>query len=203
MRVGAAISQTLGKTMKKYLVVIILASILCGCDNSEELVFDDSDTVSAVRCRSERFQQLLLGSPARPYSGTPPITLRTPGLGEVQITGTIEGRLSQLCESSERLDASEKSCIGSHPNRGPRIGGDVWGPGTWMTTLLDAKAVSIELVDRDGAIVGVAIYGGSAEGAPLVEMMTEGSDWHAFPLSGEALSDLFGAPRASYQWMAE
>ncbi len=189
--------------MKNYLLPIILASILCGCDNSEELVFDKSDIVSAIRCRSDRFDQLLLGSPARPYSGTPPITVRTPALGEVQFTGTIGGRLAQLCGTSERLDASEKSCIGLHPNRGPRIGGDVWGPGSWKTKLLDAKAVSIELVDREGEILGVAIYGGSSDEAPLVEIKTEGSGWHSFPLRKEALSDLFGAPKDSYQWMAQ
>jgi len=191
--------MTLGKKMKKYLVVLMMAAILTGCNNSEELVFDEPDTVSAVRSRSERFQQLLLGLPARPYSGTPTITLRTPELGEIQINEKVEGRLSKLYEESEKFDASRTSVVGSHPGRGPRSGNDLWGPRSWRATLLRAKSVSIELIVRDGEILGAAVYGGS----PLVEIKTEDSDWHAFPLSREDLVDLFGAPRASYQWMAE
>jgi hypothetical protein len=185
--------------MKRSLIALTLAILLSGCDNSEELVFDNFDTVSAVRCRNERFGQLLLGSPARPYSGTPAITLRTPELGEIHINGRVEGRLSEFYEKAEKFDASRTVCVGGHPGRGPRSGTEFWGSGSRWATLLKAESVSIELVVRDGKILGLAIFGAS----PHVEVKTEGSDWHAFPLSKEALSDLFGAPKDSYQWMAE
>ena len=188
--------------MKQHLGILVAAAILCGCDNSEELVFHESETVSAVRSRSERFTQLFLGSPARPYTGVPPVTLRVPDIGEIQITAELEGRLSQLIESSERLDASERVTFGVHPGRGPRSGKKRWGAGAWTATL-DVKSGSIELVAKDEAILGVAIYKGAATEARPIEVKTEDSDWHALPLSREALADLFGESKGSYRWMAE
>lgn len=188
--------------MKSKIATLLLSVLLIGCDNSEELVFHETEVVSAVRSRDKVFTQLLMGSPEKPYAGIPTIMIRTKELGEFQITGTLEGRLSEICENGEKHDQSGKSMPGVHPGRGPRHGG-VWGPGTWRNEILSEGGASIILVVKDEKVLGVAIYRGILDEYPTIEIKTEDSEWHELPLGRENLLNLFGPPKASHEWMAE
>lgn len=188
--------------MKNHLGILAVAFILTSCDNSEELVFHESKSISAVRSRSDRFQQLLLGSPSNIYSGKPSVTLRISGLGELEITGSLEGRMLELYSKAQKFDASKKIALGPHPGRGPQAGIAVWGPSAWDAMIFDARPTLISLVVREGVVLGVSIYD-SSKGETAVEIKTKVSGWHSFPLSEQDLLALFGIPSASYQWMAE
>jgi hypothetical protein len=182
-----------------------MAAVLCGCHNSEELVFSDSEKVSAIRSRNERFQNLLLGSPANPYSGEPALTLRVPGWSECQIGRSLEGELLRRCNASDHVDASGKSCIGPHPGRGPRAGHIGWGKdAVWVSLLNDSSNNRyIDLVIRGKEVLGVSIYCNPIKGTSPIEVQVADSSWQSFPLDKDALITLFGQAKASHQWMAE
>lgn len=185
-------------------MLLAIAAVLCGCENSEELVFHDSAKVSAIRCGNERFQNLLLGSPANPYSGDPALKIRVPGWSEIQIGRSLEGELQRLCNAAEQVDASAKCCVGPHPGRGPRAGRAAWGKDAVWVRLQDddSNGRHIDLVIRGEDVIGVSVYQKSDGTAPI-EVQVADSSWHSLPLDRGALTNLFGQAKASYQWMAE
>ena len=184
--------------------MLVIAACLVGCKNAEELVFTDSAQVSAIRFVNERFQNLLLGSPANPYSGQPALILRVPGWSECQIGRSLEGELMRRCNAADHVDASDKCGIGPHPGRGPRSGHATWGKGAMWVSLLPSNSNigSIDIVIRGTDVLGVSIYCAPAEGPPI-EVKVAGSAWQSFPLDRAALTTLFGQPKDSHQWWAE
>ena len=190
--------------IKSLLVVITLATALCGCHNSEELVFTDSGNVSAVRYVHERFPNLLLGTPENPYSGNPTLSLQVPGWNEIQIGKSLEGELLRLCKSAEHIDASGKTGVEPHPGRHPGSSHGSWGKDAeWVFLLNDStKGRHIDLIVRKNTILGLSIYCAPGEGRPI-EVRSAGSAWQSFPLDRAALTALFGRPKESHQWMAE
>jgi hypothetical protein len=185
----------------RYQLLLLSACAISGC-NTEELVFSDRESVSAIRWNSKQFEFLEFGEPGEPISDRLTIGLRIPGEEDIEFTSELNEHLKNLIDDGETLDASQWTSFGAHPSRHPSKTKATWGEGALRVKVLrDFKSNrSITTIVRDRTLLGLRVSGFPAEGEEPIQIRVGDSKWCRFPLSRERLRDLFGPEEAAFSY---
>jgi hypothetical protein len=193
--------------MKKLILLPLgaVVTLLCGCTNTTELLFSQSNTkAAAIFWNSDTAQVIQIGSADYPYTEVPELKIRVDGK---IIFDSLSSIPEELIAQHESNNAEQSRGIGGHPSSRTLKSEKTWGAGALTVDLLapskrdtnlsydEARSQDVCIIVQNSKIRAIRIVDFRYDPKnSMIELKFGDSPWINSRLTRKECIELFGNP---------